>query len=302
VTQGAAVTQGEGGGLDRTVPRVELNGVPVTAAEAATLAVLTYGHFTSMRVDGAPGGAGPGDSGPGTPGPSGSRVKGLSRHLERLVRDCELVFGKVLDPDRVRATLRSVAASCTEPTMLRATVFDPTLLSDRPPSILVTTRPAPVPEPGVGSPDSGVRLRSADYARDLPTVKHLGFFGPLRQRHLAQQAGYDDALFIADGLLCEGPTWNIGVLIEGELIWPEHRCLPGVTRTLVQDVLDAAGHPWSTRPVSHADLAGAQAAFITSSGMGVRSVATIDDVPLPGAPDLLETIHTGYAQLPGEPL
>ena len=39
----------------------------------------------------------------------GGRVKGLSWHLERLVRDCELIFGKTLDAERVRALLRQVA-------------------------------------------------------------------------------------------------------------------------------------------------------------------------------------------------
>ena len=47
----------------------ELNGAPITPEELQTLALINYGHFTSMRIE-------------------GGRVRGLSHHLERLARDC----------------------------------------------------------------------------------------------------------------------------------------------------------------------------------------------------------------------
>ena len=255
---------------------MELNGVPV-ADQTAALGVLSYGHFSTMLVDDL-------------------RVKGLDRHLERLTRDCELIFGKTLDPGRVRRLLSRVAAGCAGPAMLRATVFDTTLLSDAEPNVLVTTRPVPAPAP------AALRVRTVDYARDLPTVKHLGFFGPLHQRRLAQQDGFDDALFVHRDLVCEGPTWNIAVVIGEEVIWPDDECLPGVTRALLQDVLDRAGRGWSARSVRRAELRGVRAAYVTSSGIGVREIAQIDGVRLAGDPNLLEVMWRGYAELPGDPL
>jgi branched-subunit amino acid aminotransferase/4-amino-4-deoxychorismate lyase len=261
---------------------IRLDGAPVTADEAGAIAVLNYGHFTAMRTD-------------------RQRIKGLRLHLDRLVRDCELVFGKALDAGRVRGLLRQVAAELDEPTMLRATVFDPTLLSDREPSVLVTTRAARVAPAGRDDqPDAGPRLRTVDYARDLPTVKHLGFFGPLHERRLAQAAGFDDALFTARGRICEGPTWNIGVVLGDELIWPDDDCLPGITRALIQRILDDARVAWSVRSVTVAELGQARAAFITSSGIGVHQVSAIDGVRLPGDAGLLALLRTGYADLPGD--
>jgi branched-subunit amino acid aminotransferase/4-amino-4-deoxychorismate lyase len=257
---------------------MELNGTPVTAEQAPALAVINYAHFSSMLVDGL-------------------RVKGLQLHLDRLVRDCRLVFAKPIDPDRVRRLLHRVAAQCPEPTMLRAMVFDPGQ-ADTEPSVLITTRADPR---RTGDGSVGLRIRSVQYTRELPAVKHVGFFGALRQRRFAELAGYDDALFISTaGLVCEGPTWNVGVLIGDELIWPDDKCLPGVTRQLLQQVLDRAGIGWTNRSLDYTELAAARTAFATSSGVGVRSISSIDGVSLPGEPGLFKALRTGYAQIRGE--
>jgi hypothetical protein len=43
----------------------------------------------------------------------------------------------------------------------------------------------------------------------MPLVNHVGLFGALHARRLAQLAGADDALFHdAADLVCEGPTWR----------------------------------------------------------------------------------------------
>jgi branched-subunit amino acid aminotransferase/4-amino-4-deoxychorismate lyase len=258
---------------------MELNGAPVPADQASAIAVINYAHFSSMLVDEL-------------------RVKGLRLHLDRLVRDCELVFAKALDPERVRRLLGRIGSQCPEPTMLRAMVFDPGP-SDAEPSVLVTTRPAPRPAGG----STGLRVRTVDYSREFPAVKHVGFFGALHQRRLARLAGFDDALFISGrGRVCEGPTWNVAVLIGDELIWPDDECLPGITRQLLQQVLDRSGIAWRTRAIERAELAGARAAFATSSGVGVQDISAIDDISLPGEPGLLKALRTGYAELPGEQL
>ncbi|MFC7466518.1 aminotransferase class IV [Actinomadura keratinilytica] len=52
-------------------------------------------------------------------------------------------------------------------------------------------------------------------------MKSVGLFPTLRLRRQAQRAGYDDVLFTgADGDLLEGGTWNIGLVRDGEVVWP----------------------------------------------------------------------------------
>ncbi|GAA2383168.1 hypothetical protein GCM10010420_01500 [Streptomyces glaucosporus] len=54
------------------------------------------------------------------------RVRGLSLHLDRLVRDCRAVFDTDLDPERVLELVRR-ATPGTGPRVVRVTVFDPAL-------------------------------------------------------------------------------------------------------------------------------------------------------------------------------
>ncbi|MCI0385911.1 aminotransferase class IV [Streptomyces sp. CNQ085] len=187
------------------------------------MALTNYGHFTSMRVE-------------------QGRVRGVSLHLDRLVRDCRTVFDTGLDPGRVLGFVRG-AVPRTGACVVRVTVFDPALElgrigTDAHPHVLVTTRAVgglPLPPP---------RIRSAVYTRDMPGVKSVGLFGALWHRRAAQRAGFDDALFV-DGrsMISEGGTWNIGFVRGGQVVWPEAECLAGTTMRLLQQVHASASAP-----------------------------------------------------------
>lgn len=153
----------------------ELNGVAGELNQITALALTNYGHFTSMRVD-------------------DYRVRGLSLHLERLVRDCRRVFDADLDPDRIRHLIRGALVDAPRSVVVRVTVFDPHLElghsgADAEPQLLVTTRPAAL------SPLPPLRLQAAQYCREMPTVKHVGLFGSFLRRRIAQRSGFDDAVF-----------------------------------------------------------------------------------------------------------
>jgi branched-subunit amino acid aminotransferase/4-amino-4-deoxychorismate lyase len=262
-----------------------LDGRPVTPAELAALALTNFGHFTTMTV-------------------ADGRVRGLRMHLARLVDDCRTVFGVELDRDRVLTLLRSaVTAGPVAPTVtVRVTVFDPAVTiaasADVParPRILITTRPA-----GAGS-TAPLRLRSYPYQRDLPAVKHTGLFAVVRHRRSAQAAGFDDALFVdGDGHVLEGPTWNIGFIVDGELVWPMGPCLPGVTMRLVSAAAEAAGLRCRSAPVTHRELTGELGAFVTNASIGVCPVAAIDATSLADSP-LVRRLGQLYAGSHADPL
>jgi branched-subunit amino acid aminotransferase/4-amino-4-deoxychorismate lyase len=262
---------------------MELDGLPVDAADVATLALYNYGHFTSMRVE-------------------DGRVRGLALHLDRLVRDCKVVYDTNLDTDRVRELVRRVVQNAPSPVVVRVTVFAPDLElghpgADAEPRILVTTRPAPTQTP------SPVRLRAVRYDRDLPGVKHVGLFGTVYHRRTAQRAGFDDVLFVcAYSRIAEGATWNIGFLVGNRVVWPEAEWLPGVTMRLVQDTLPRLGLESVIAPVNLAELATMQAAFITNAGVGVRAVRSINDVAFAEDDPTVQTLQDTYLAIPGEPV
>jgi branched-subunit amino acid aminotransferase/4-amino-4-deoxychorismate lyase len=253
---------------------MELDGRRVTAEELAALALYNYGHFTTMRVD-------------------GGRVRGLSLHLRRLVDNCRAVFDADLDPDAVRRLVRRACGDGS--TMVRVTVFAPELDLGRParavePHVLVTTRP-------VQDHDlPPLRLRTARHERDEPGVKHVGLFAAIRQRRLAQRAGYDDVLFVdRHGNISEGATWNIGFFDGERLVWPVAEYLPGVTMALLR----ALGWAETAREVDLGSAASMPAAFVTNAAVGVRPVGQIDEITYAG--DVRE-LGEAYLAIPGEDL
>ena len=187
---------------------IMLDGEQVAAEDVAALAVTNYGHFTSLRVDDL-------------------KVKGLPLHLERLRRDSTELFGNALSEAELSQLIARAGphlAGTHEPTMVRVSIFEP---GDRT-RVLVSTWTAPER----GDP-AGIRVQTRDFVRNLPHVKHVGLFGASHERKLAQNAGFDDALFVApSGLVSEGPTWNLAGVLDGELVWPDDECLPGITREL----------------------------------------------------------------------
>ncbi|MGR8009244.1 aminotransferase class IV family protein [Streptomyces hypolithicus] len=259
----------------------ELNGNSVTLDDLQGLALTNYGHFTSMRME------------DGT-------VRGLSLHLDRLTRDCRIVFGVDLDRERTLGYIRKAADGVTGIAGLRVTVFDPALDMGRPvegkdPHILVNLRPAGA------MPPPPLTAKTFTFTRDNAEVKHIGLHPQLRLRREAQLAGFDDAVFVEpDGRVSEGGTWNLGFVDqEGTVIWPEAPVLPGTTMLLLQS-LDAPKQ--ITAPVRLTDIPNMTAAFATNTSIGVRAVSAIDDVQFPQVHPVLTALCDAYINIPGERL
>ncbi|WP_110589982.1 aminotransferase class IV family protein [Microbacterium suaedae] len=256
----------------------QIDGGPVDPADLQALALTGLGHFTTMLVQ-------------------DGRVRGLDLHLARLVADARALFDADLDEDVIRQRIRSAIADEPAAVVVRVTIFDPALTLTHPgadahPRILVSPRPAPSASP------APMRVRTTSFGRQTPEIKHTGLFGSLYQRRVAQRAGFDDALFVDDdGILSEGPTWNIGFIAGDEIVWADGDALPGVTRALLADV--AGGR---TAAVRVDELAGMDAAFATSSGVGIRPIASIDESAWPTDHPAFERLRAAYAAIPGTPL
>ena len=255
----------------------QLDGEPADPQDLTALAMVNYGHFTSLRIE-------------------GGRVRGLELHLERLARDCRALFDAELDPQRVRAMVRTAVAD--RPSVVaRVTVFDPRLQFARPgvraePRILVTVRPAPT------EPASAMSVAVADYARECPRIKHTGLFETVRLRRTAQRARFDDVLFARDGQISEGATWNIGFFDGEGVLWPAEPTLPGVTAAL----LDKVHGRHSTLPVRLSDLPDLVAAFATNAAVGVRAIGRIGEVRFPDAHPVIRELQGEYAAVPAQVL
>lgn len=255
-----------------------LDGKPVSADDLLPLALTNLGHFTSIRVE------------------TDGTVRGLSLHMERLVRDCEAVFGTDLDTGRVRDFIRQGLAGQDLPCVVRLTVYDPGvdlghLTKAVEPAVLVSVRTA---GPAIPAP---LRAMSVTYERDLPHVKHVGLLGSLLARRSAQLAGYGDALFVGrDGCVSEGSTWNVGfVERDGTVVWPRADVLPGVTMALLQERVE---HRVATVTLEQAKRM--DAAFATNTSIGVRPLAAIDGAELSTEHPVLNRLGETYLAIAGE--
>jgi branched-subunit amino acid aminotransferase/4-amino-4-deoxychorismate lyase len=255
-----------------------LDGEPVSADDLLPLALTNLGHFTTVRVE------------------ADGTVRGLSRHLDRLVRDCGAVLGAGLDPGRVRDLLRQHVHGQALPCVVRVTVYDPRadlghLARAGEPHVLLSVRAAaPVPP-------RPLRAMTVAYERDVPQVKHVGLFGALHARRTAQLAGYGDALFVdRDGRVSEGTTWNVGFVDrDGTVVWPRAEVLPGVTMALLKQHTEHR-----VAPLTLARAKRMPAAFATNTAFGVRPLAAIDETGFASDHPALERLRETYASIPGE--
>lgn len=108
-----------------TEQRFELNGSPASVEDLRTIALVNYGHFTSMQV-------------------RHGCVRGFDLHLSRLERATQELFGRSLDIARVRFWMRRAVGDGADPLSLRVNVFAQQLDRDRlnvpvAPDVLVTS-------------------------------------------------------------------------------------------------------------------------------------------------------------------
>ncbi len=257
-----------------------INGRPATVDGMRPLATANYGHFTLMQM-------------------RGGGVRGWGLHLDRLDHGSRVLFGKGIDRALVTRQVQEAAAGIADAT-LRINVF--TAMSLRGPvagaplDVMVNVAPPVVPDL------RPVRVQPRVYRRDLPEVKHVGGFGLAWQRRLAQQAGFDDALFVDDaGEIAEGSIWNVGFWDGARIVWPAAPALDGITMLLLRQGLDRRGIPWEARRVTLADLPGFRAAFLCNSIATGQPIAAIDQHAFAVDPKLTALLQACEAETPWLP-
>ena len=259
-----------------------LNGSPAGADDLRALAVANSGHFTSMQV-------------------RDRAVRGLDLHLARLRDATRELFGVGLDDARVLDAMRRALDEAGGDCSLRVTVFSRRFdyrRPDGPVPVDVLTSVSP-PTPETAPP---VRVKSFEFVRPLPHIKHVGTFPLFHYRRQALVAGFDDALFVDDeGRVVEGSVWNAGFWDGGGVVWPQGPALRGTMERLLQLGLGELGVPQRTGPVRLDEVAGFAGAFAVNA-TGTRLVAGIDGKAMPQPPELPGLLARALGTRPREPL
>lgn len=257
------------------------NGQPATADDLRALALVNYGHFSSMQV-------------------RDHSVQGIDLHQQRLATATQELFDSELDLAAVRGQMRMAVAHHPDCT-LRVTVFSRGFDYRNPatgvaPDVLVSLSPASPPR------TLPLRVKLFPFERPLPQVKHVGTFPLFHYRRLAVQAGFDDALFVSPaGAISEGSVWNVGFWNGAGVVWPEAPALRGTAERLLQAGLDRQGVEQVVRPVHPGELRAFEGAFACNAS-GIQPIAGMDDTSFDIGHDGMVRLRAASALAPWEAL
>ncbi len=148
------------------------------------------------------------------------------------------------------------------------------------PTVVMTVRELHPLSDGLRSGVSAITL--PDFRWGRCDIKSIGLLANVLARQRAKDAGAFEAIFIRDGEVTEGAVSNVMIVRGGILATsPEgEHILSGVTRGLVLELARKEGLAVQERPVSEAELRGADEVFLTGTTVEVLPVNRIDGIAI----------------------
>lgn len=131
-------------------------------------------------------------------------------------------------------------------------------------------------------------------------IKSISLLGNVLARQQAVDAGVDEAVQFRDGFMTEGSSTNIWVVKDGVLLAPprNHLILEGVRYRLLEELAQAAGIPFESRPISEAEVAAADELMLSSATKEVLPILQYNGKPVgAGQPGpVYRALRAGYDQ------
>ncbi len=137
---------------------------------------------------------------------------------------------------------------------------------------------APLAEPTLHLPTTGIKLATYSYQRQIPDVKTTDYLMAVWLQPWMKEQGADDILYHHNGAVRECPRSNFFLLTQHNVLVTAHEhMLKGVTRKNILQICAQYQIPFETREVSIAEIQNAKEAFITSSTKRIIPVHQIDN-------------------------
>jgi D-alanine transaminase len=113
-------------------------------------------------------------------------------------------------------------------------------------------------------------------------IKSTALLANVLLKHKAVEAGAHETVMLKDGLLTEGTSSTVHVVIGGEIRTPPRspQLLPGTTQDVVTELAAQAGIPARFTPVTEAQLRAADEVFIGAATIGPVAVTRLDGRPV----------------------
>lgn len=111
-----------------------------------------------------------------------------------------------------------------------------------------------------------------------PTAKNFHWADLTRGQFEAHDKGADFAVLLdQDGMVTEGPGFNIFAIHDGRVTTPPTGVLEGITRRSVLDLCEILGIPHAIEPISVDTLRDSDEIFMATTAGGVMPVSRIDE-------------------------
>ena len=149
------------------------------------------------------------------------------------------------------------------------------------PTVFIMSNPLSTPPQAVV--EQGVSAVTAIDNRWLRCdIKSIALLPNVLLRQLAVDAGCAETVLIRDGFMIEGAASNIFIVKDGIILAPpkSNLMLPGITYDVVLEIAREHGFKHEVRPVTEAELRGADEIWQTSSTKEVTAVVKLDGQPV----------------------
>jgi D-alanine transaminase len=167
------------------------------------------------------------------------------------------------------------------------------------PTVFMMANPLPTPPAALKA--AGVNAITAADNRWLRCdIKSVSLLPNVLLRQLGVDAGCAETILLRDGFLTEGTASSIFVVQAGVLLVPpkSNLTLPGITYDVVLELAAQYGMPHQVRPISEAEVRGADELWMASSPKEVLAIVTLDgEVVGDGKPGpMVQRMDTLYQQ------
>jgi D-alanine transaminase/branched-chain amino acid aminotransferase len=138
---------------------------------------------------------------------------------------------------------------------------------------------APLAEPTINLPETGIKLATYAYQRQIPDVKTTDYLMAVWLQPWMKEQGADDILYYYNDIVSECPRSNFFLVTKDHtLITAQQNMLNGITRKNIIKVCEAHSIPFEIRDIQLNELKEAKEAFITSSTKRIIPVQQIDEI------------------------
>jgi D-alanine transaminase len=162
------------------------------------------------------------------------------------------------------------------------------------PTLYLTAAPFTVPEEVVARGVSAITAPDVRWSRC--NLKTLNLLANVLAKQSAVEQGATEAIFVRDGVITEGASTNVFVVVDGKIrTFPVcNYILSGVTRGVVIELAAELGIPLIERPVRVEEISRAEEIFLTGTTTDVLAVVEVDGLQVgTGRPGAISTALGG---------